>query len=250
MTLGGCSKKYTKSETVEHKINTAGKKKLKIDNIRGSITIARSTDSNSLSVKAYKEIKVKKKYLDRPFTEIDINLDTVGSVITLETDIDKEGEDGIFKFDISKKQRVDYEIRIPDGIEIEIENVSGNISADNLNNDLYIDLVNGDVSVDGYTGRLQCDVTNGDFSGHVDSTRGVEINIINGGITLFLNNYMNASLRAETVHGKITEENLQFKEIIREKKLFKGKLGSGDIKTDIRLENVNGKIRLFGRNEI
>ncbi len=61
---------------------------------------------------------------------------------------------------------------------------------------------------------------------------------------------MNANVRAESINGKITDENLQFKDIMREKKLFKGKLGNGDPNVDIRIETVNGRIKLYGRNEI
>jgi hypothetical protein len=251
--LNGCglmSKKYTKKETVQHQINTEGKTKVKLDNITGSITISRSRDSNSLTVKAYKEIKVKKKFLDMPFDEIEIKIDTISNIVNIKTEINKNGEDGIFKIDMGREQRVDYEITVPSNIEVEVENVNGNITTSGLNNDMKIDLVNGEVALESYTGRLECDITNGSFSGHIDSTKGLDINTINGSVTLFLNNYMSANVRAETVHGKITDENLQFRDIVRERGMFKGKLGSGDSIIDIRIETVNGKIKLYGRNEI
>lgn len=253
LTLNGCglmSKKYTKTETVTHQINTAGKTKVKLDNVNGSITISRSKDSSSLTVKAHKELKVKKKYLDTPFDEIEIKMDTISSVISIATDITKKGEDGFFKFNIGRDQRVDYEISIPENMDIELENVNGNITSNDLKNDIKIDLVNGEVAIEKFIGRMECDITNGSFSGHIDSTRGIDINTINGSVTLFLNNYMNANVRAESVHGKITDENLKFMDIIKEKGMFKGKLGSGDSNTDIRIETVNGKIKLYGRNEI
>ncbi|MEO8210337.1 MAG: hypothetical protein ABI840_07225 [bacterium] len=251
--LNGCglmSKKYTKTETVTHQISTDGKKKIKLDNINGSVTISQSKDSNFLMVKAHKEIKVKKKYLDTPFDEIEVILDTTGSIISVKTEINKKGEDGIFKFNIDRNQRVDYEISVPLNMEIEVENINGNITAGRLTDDLKIDLVNGEVSLENYTGLLECEITNGSFSGHIDSTRGMDINTINGSVTLYLNNYMNANVRAESVHGKITNEQLQFHETIKEKNLFKGKLGSGDSNVDIKIETVNGKIKLYGRNEI
>lgn len=251
--LNGCglmSKKYTKKETVTHQISTEGKKKIKLENINGSVAISQSKDSNALIVKAFKEIKVKKKYLDTPFDEIEVEIDTMGNIITISTDINKSGEDGIFKFNLDRKQRVDYEITVPLNMEIEVENINGNVTAGSLTDDLKIDLVNGEVSLENYRGRLECEVTNGSVSGHIESTEGIDITTINGSVTLYLNNYMNANVRAETVRGKITEEQLQFREMIKEKNLFKGKLGSQESDVDIKVETVNGKIKLYGRNEI
>ena len=61
---------------------------------------------------------------------------------------------------------------------------------------------------------------------------------------------MSANIRAETVNGRIVEENLQFRVIDKEKKMFRGTLGNSDSNIDIKIETVNGKIKLIGRNEI
>lgn len=253
VSISGCGfmgKRYLKTHSEQHQINTAGKSKLKIENVSGNVKFSRGSDSGSVIIKALKEIKVKKKYLDTPFDEIQINVDSGTSIIEITTEINRSGEDGIFKFNLGRDQRVDFEIIIPANLEIDVENVNGNISSNNLNNDLKIDLVNGEVDLENYTGRLECEITNGSFSAEIDSTRGMNVSTINGNVTLHLNNFMNANLRAETVNGKISEENLQFSITEREKKFLKGKLGSGDPDVDLRIETVNGKIRLIGRNEI
>lgn len=253
VSLNGCGsmgKRYLKSSSEQHQISASGKKKVKLENVTGNITVRRSSDSGSVFLKASKEIKVKKKFLDKPFDEIDIRIDTSGSLISISTEYNNNRDDGFFRFNIGRDRRVDYEISIPEDMDLEIENVNGVFSAKDLNNDLKIDLVNGEVDLINYTGRLDCEITNGSFSGEIDSTRGIDISTINGSVTLHLNNYMNANVRAETVNGRITEENLQFRIIDKEKKMFKGTLGNGDSNTDIKIETVNGKIKLIGRNEI
>ncbi|MBK8550421.1 MAG: hypothetical protein IPL53_04895 [Ignavibacteria bacterium] len=253
VSVNGCGfmgKRYLKTHSEKHEINTFGKSKIKLDNVSGNVKISQSNDSGILIINASKQIKVKKKYLDKPFDEIGVKIDSDGSVIEISTEINRSGEDGFFKFNIGRDQKVDYEIVIPANLEIEIENVNGDITANRLNNDISIDLVNGEVELDGYTGRLNCEITNGSFSAEVDSTRGMDVSTINGGVTLNLNNFMNANLRAETVNGRITDENLQFRIEDREKKSLKGKLGTGDSNVDIKIETVNGKIKLIGRNEI
>jgi len=253
VSLNGCGmmgKRYVKSNSEQHQISASGKKKIKLENIVGNIVISRSSDSGSIFVKASKEIKVKKKYIDRPFDEIELKIDTSGNIISITSEYNNNRDDGFFKFNISRDRRVDYEITVPSNLEVEIENVNGDFTAKNLDNDLKIDLVNGEVDLMNYTGRLDCEITNGSFSGEIDSTRGIDISTINGSVTLNLNNFMNANIKAETVNGRIVEENLQFRVIDKEKKMFRGTLGNSDSNTDIKIETVNGKIKLIGRNEI
>jgi DUF4097 and DUF4098 domain-containing protein YvlB len=236
--FSGCSllsKKYLKSGSEQHQVSIAGKQKVKLENVTGNITINHSSDSGFMTVRATKEIKVKKKDLDKPFEEIRILIDTLSSEIRIYSEIN---------------ERTDYEITIPSNIEIEIENVNGEVTTNKLNNDMKIDLVNGDVSLDKFSGKLECDIVNGTFSADIDSTKGMDISTINGSVKLTLSNFLNARIKAETTNGRITDENLRFSEIEKEKKVFRGKLGTGEVKADIRIETLNGKIKLIGRNEI
>ncbi len=253
LTSAGCgifSKKYLKTETVNQKISTTGKTKLVIDNVNGSITISRSKDSNMVNLKATKEVKVQKKFLNTPLDEIEIKFDTVSSILRITTELTKNEDQGIFRVDIHKEQRVDYEVQIPSNLEVELQNINGNIISNDLNNDLKIDLVNGEVSLYKYSGSLNCDMTNGSFSAEIDSTRGLQIQTVNGKITLTLNNNINANLRAETVNGKISDDNLRFRNVSKDKKQFRAKLGNEDSNIDIKTETVNGNIKLLGKNDI
>ena len=157
---------------------------------------------------------------------------------------------GIKFFNLGRNPTVDYDLYIPENIEIEIENINGDLSAKNLNNSLKISLVNGDAEIENYTGTLNCEITNGSFYGEVDSTEGINVSIINGSITLNLSNFMNANISAETVNGKISNENIQLRELRKEKKLLKAKIGNQETDVEIKVETVNGKIKLTGKNEI
>ncbi|MBL8006715.1 MAG: hypothetical protein JNJ56_04240 [Ignavibacteria bacterium] len=249
--FNGCgflAKKYTKSETEEIRINTAGKRKISLENISGNIRIIKSSDSSAIIIKALKETKVKKKELETPFDEIKIETDTNSENISVRTVINKNV--GIKFFNLGRNPTVDYDLYIPENIEIEIENINGDLSAKNLNNSLKISLVNGDAEIENYTGTLNCEITNGSFYGEVDSTEGINVSIINGSITMNLSNFMNANISAETVNGKISNENIQLRELRKEKKLLKAKIGNQETDVEIKVETVNGKIKLTGKNEI
>ncbi len=251
--MNGCgllSKKYVKSDKEVHRVSAEGKKTILIENINGNISFVRSSDSGIVKIVAEKEIKVKKKYLNTPFDEITIEIDSAGNEIKIESIINNKGRDDGFNFNFDRKQKVDYEISVPEGISISVENVNGKISADNISNDLKIDQVNGSVDLDNYSGLLECDLTNGSFSGVIDSTKGININVINGSVTLNLSNYISARVNAQSENGKISTDNLKFSDIIQEKKSFKGNLGTEDNRSEIIIETVNGKIVLTGNKEI
>jgi len=245
---GFLSKKYTKTEKSEISISTVSKKKISLDNTNGEIKILKSTDVNKLVIIAHKEIKVKKKNLETPFDEIIIDIDTNSDVISVTSKIKDKGEVQFFHF--GKETRIDYDIYVPENIEIEIVNVNGNIDSKTITNDLRIELTNGDVDLERYTGKLNCEITNGAFNGRIDSTNGINIEVINGSVELNLNNFINANVTAETMNGKISEENLQFRDLKKGKKSLSGKLGNTDNKVDIHIETTNGKIKLFGNSEI
>lgn len=249
--MNGCgfiAKKYTKTETTTHNISVVNKKSVSLKNVHGNVMISQNSDSNMMTIRAFKEIKVKKKYRDTPFDEIEIEIDTSSDIISISTEINQKGSDKLFNF--GRNQRVDYEIYLPPNIDIEIDNVNGNISSSGARNNLNISLINGDVDLSYYTGRIECEITNGAFSGKIDSTSGIYVNTINGGITLFLNNYINANIFAESINSRITDENLQLRDLMKEKKLLRGKIGNTNTDVDIKIESINGKIKLFGRNEI
>ena len=251
--FSGCSllsKKYLKTSSEQRQVSIAGKQKVRLENVTGNIIINHGSDSGFITVKSTKELKVKKKDLDTPFDEIRIVIDTVSSEIKINSEISNPRDNSFFKLNFGKDSKIDYDITIPSDIEMVIENVNGDITSDRLNNDLKIDLVNGDVSVEKYSGKMECDIVNGSLSADIDSTKGMNISTVNGSVKLILSNYINARIKAETTNGKITDENLRFSQIEKEKKVFKGKLGSGEDKADIRIETLNGKIKLIGRNEI
>ncbi|HMQ68667.1 MAG TPA: hypothetical protein PKA90_06695 [Ignavibacteria bacterium] len=244
------SKRYLKTESFERTVSTADIKKIRLENISGNIQIKQGTDSSQLIVEAIKEIKVRKKDLDKPLDEIEIKIDTEDNVIRIKTEYSTPERKTIFRINMGNMANVDYVITVPPGIDLNIENINGNVTSDKLDNDLTLDLVNGKTTITNYSGILECKIVNGSFTGEIINTNGVSINSVNGSITLNLNNYINAEISAETVNGKISDSNLMIKEIEKKKRKFKGYLGSGSPDTQIKASTVNGKIQFIGKDEI
>lgn len=253
VSFNGCgymSKKYLKTKSEEHTISTLNKRKIKLENISGNVLIKQGSDSSQMIVEATKKVKVRKKDLDEPFDEIEIRIDTDDDVIKITSQNHFNRRVTIFKFISENSASVDYEITVPAGIELDINNVNGNVTSDNLNNDLSLNLVNGKTDLSNYSGILECETVNGSVNAEILSTNGVDVNTVNGSITLNLNNYINAEIDAQTVNGKISDSNLIIKEIESKKRRFKGYLGSGTPEIMIKTRTVNGKIKFIGKDEI
>lgn len=239
----GCSlfsKRYEKKEVNDFNINTKGKKSLSINNVSGSIKISKNTTDSILRVKAEVITYVSKKELNKSSDELRIKIDTSGNDISFDNEYYKEKR--IFHFDIGRKDKINYEISVPQNLDITIENVSGKIDIDNIENNLKIDLVNGDATLSNTPGNVEVEVTNGKIKCDLDSSKGLNLNTVNGSITLNLSGTFSGYFRADCVNGKVVVKDLDFKKYEESKKSFEGKLGESNV--NVKLETVNGKIYL------
>lgn len=241
--MTGCSslgRKYTKTETDKFTLNAANKRTISLENISGDITITKSEDS-TIKITAVKEVKVRKKDLETPFDEIRITIDTVTSTVKIGYEAD-DFDEGLFSK--VRQPEITYTIQVPSFLDLKIDNVHGNISLNNLENNTNIDLITGEVNMEHVSGNIRIDMANGDVTGLIDSTKGISVELINGDIRFTLNAGVNAKLDAEWAHGKFEYDGLSFTNVDKERERFRGVLGTGA--SDIKIDIVNGKIKVFG----
>jgi DUF4097 and DUF4098 domain-containing protein YvlB len=246
---GGCSlfsRKLTKNETIKRSVSASNRKKVKVENVNGNIYVNRDTLlSNEIKISYTLQSTVKKKDQDKPINDLSVDIDTTGEIVSLKGNFEREHK-GIFN--VGHTRQIDFHLTIPPGIAIDLEGVNGIISVDGIEKDIRIDLTNGEVSFNKTPGFIECSLVNGHISGHLDSTNGAKIDITNGDISLFLAGGVKGLVKAETVNGKISYENLSFTDLNKEKKTLSGRLGlSGN---RIILESVNGKIKLYGTSQV
>jgi hypothetical protein len=236
-----CSfKRYDKSEVSEYKINVNGKTKVSLENKSGDIKVYKGDSSTGLVVKAEKITKVKKRDLNEPFTEAYVDIDTSSEIVRIRGEIEKER--GFIRFNINEKTEINYTITLPPGIKFSVDNTNGSASFNNISNDLDINIINGHVDVDNISGLNKFDITNGKMKGSLDSTKGLTIDIINGGVDFKLDSNFSAIFNVETVNGKVTEENLNFTTLTSERKSLKGRIGNSN--AVVKIDIVNGKVVL------
>lgn len=241
--FSGCSlfqKRYEKSEKKEISVNTSGKKKVVLDNTNGDVKIVKNTTDSSLRIKAEGVFHLTKKELKEDIERIKIHIDSTGDVIRIKTDYVKEKRFFNFHFDIGSD--IDYELAVPEGIEISVDNTNGKAEVKEVKNDISLNLTNGSVTFDNPTGHIKVDITNGKIRGELDSIKGLNFKMTNGSISLSLGDKFSGRFNLETVNGKIKTNDLEFKNVSKEKKNFKGSLGESD--AEIYMETVNGNIKL------
>ena len=243
MTLQGCSlfkKHYEKTEVKDFTVNSADKKKLFLDNVNGNVKILKNTSGDNVRIKAEITAYVTKKELDKPLDEFKILIDSTGDKINIRSERIKEKH--FFNFSIGNSDRVNYEIYVPSNLEVSVENTNGKLYFEDIENNIKVNQTNGNISVKRITGETKFDITNGKFEGDIDSIKSLKLNIVNGNVTLNLDEKISAKFNVSTVNGKVTKKDLPFTYTEDDKKSFSGTLGKGD--AEIKIDVVNGKINL------
>lgn len=243
----GCSlmrKRYEKSEQKEFAFKLGEKKSLTLDNVNGRVSIRRSINDSLIKIKADLQTSVTKKELDEPIKNIRIEIDSSDTEIRVKTNMDYEKK--MFRFNIGKSTKVDYDIEVPAGISVSVNNTNGKIYLEDLtNNDITVDVTNGGIKAEKVFGMLKFDVTNGSISAELDSVRGIDFETVNGSIKIKAGDKFSGMIDAGVVNGKISTKNLNIRIDSEGRKYLKGKIGESD--AVIKLNTVNGKINIEKR---
>ncbi|MEJ2503155.1 MAG: DUF4097 family beta strand repeat-containing protein [Gemmatimonadota bacterium] len=143
--------------------------------------------------------------------------------------------------------KVDFDIRVPEGVRFAGHTVNGSVDAEEIRADVRASTVNGNVDV-ATTGFAEASSVNGDIScrlGRSAFDGDVEFETVNGSITIEMPDGLNADFRANTVNGSIDSD---FPILVTGKvsrRSLRGTIGDGG--PELRLSTVNGSIRLRKR---
>jgi DUF4097 and DUF4098 domain-containing protein YvlB len=237
--LTGCSR-HKKVETDEFTLNHIGKTKVRLENIHGDIIIHKWDSTAGFIIKAERIASVRKRDLDKPLSLLRVNIDTSDSEILIESIYEKER--GIFKLQFGDN-KINYKIYLPDNLTMNIENVNGEIEIYDCSNDFNVENVNGKVLVKNLTGNNKFDLVNGKFEAFLDSVKGLNVESVNGSITLNLDSSFKGGFDAEWVNGKFNNEGFAFNVSETDKKHFRGFIN--EKQPEIKLQTVNGKITIL-----
>lgn len=243
ISFSGCSlfkKRYEKVEKKEVKINTAGKKKIVLDNTNGDIKIVKSNEDSVLMIKAEATFHLTRKELNEDLERIKFKIDSSSDIIEVKSDFLKENKFQIFNVKFGSS--IDYVLYVPEGLDVAIDNTNGKAEVSNVTNNVSLELTNGSAKLDHPTGKITVDIKNGKVRGDLDSIKGLDIKTVNGSVSLNLADSFTGKFKMETVNGKFRKKEFDFKDVYEEKRNFRGTLGNGE--TIVNIETTNGSINL------
>ncbi len=142
---------------------------------------------------------------------------------------------------------VEYTLTVPRGARIEsIELINGALDLAGLAGEINASSINGRVTARELSGAAKLSTINGPLEAtftRLDPAHTLSLNSVNGTVTLVIPSDANASVKANTVHGTITND---FGLPVRHGRFvgtdLAGQIGQGGPR--IRLGNVNGTIQL------
>jgi len=219
--------------------------RVSVSNVNGSITV-KAWDRNEVKLIAIKTADSKERLAD-----VEIKIDAKPDSLSVETNYDNGKNWGNGDRWRNGKLQVDYELSVPRGAVLnEIETVNGSVTVADFSNVTKISAVNGNVRAANLRGRANLSTVNGEVFANfdqLDSASKINLDTVNGRVTLSIPSDSNATLRADSVNGNISNE---FGLPVRKGKYvgrdLYGKLGSGEVQ--IKLSSVNGGLSI-GRNK-
>jgi DUF4097 and DUF4098 domain-containing protein YvlB len=216
--------------------------RVNLANINGGVQI-KVWDRPSVQVDA-----IKKAYRKERLDEARIEVTATEENIRIKTEY-PDGEQNFRSGEgrYNNPATVEYSLTVPRKAVLEsIELVNGSLDIDGVEGNVKASSINGKVSARGLLGEAKLSTINGQLLAtftQLDESKSISLNSVNGNLTLVIPSDSNASIRAATVHGGITNDfGLQVRHGEYVGHDLEGQIGNGGPR--IKLGNVNGGIKI------
>ncbi|MDQ6786267.1 MAG: DUF4097 family beta strand repeat-containing protein, partial [Acidobacteriota bacterium] len=182
----------------------------------------------------------------------EVKIDARQDSIQVETDYYKAQRVGDHNWKNNGKLVVEYHLTVPrTAVLDEIETVNGGINISNAANMTKASAVNGEVRAINLRGTANLSTVNGTVQADFDQLQTgsrISLDTVNGTVDLIIPSDANATLKADTVNGSITNDfGLPVHKGQFVGKDMYGRIGSGDVQ--IKLNSVNGGLSIKRKND-
>jgi DUF4097 and DUF4098 domain-containing protein YvlB len=218
--------------------------KIEVSNVNGSITID-TWDSPQIKLEVVKTANSKEALAD-----LTVNIEATLNNFSVDVDYGNWKNKG--KWNRNSNLEASFHLTVPrTAVLNEIQTVNGSVTIDNSNNYTKASTVNGTVQATRLQGNSELSTVNGTvladyeklFSGNL-----ISLSTVNGRASLTIPSDANATLRAESLNGKITNDfGLPVRKGEYVGRDMYGKVGTGEVK--IKLESVNGELEVRRKND-
>lgn len=221
--------------------------RVSVSNVNGSITID-TWDRKEVKLEAVKTADTKEG-----LSEVEIKIDARADSLNVETNYDNWKRDGGNRgWKNYNKRTVEYRLTVPKNAVLdEIETVNGSVNITNSNNLTKASTVNGQVTATNLRGTAELSTVNGTVEANFDqlqSSSKISLNTVNGQVNLVIPSDANATVKADTVNGSISNDfGLPVRKGQYVGRDLYGKIGSGEVQ--IRLNSVNGGLNIKRKDD-
>jgi DUF4097 and DUF4098 domain-containing protein YvlB len=216
--------------------------RVSLENINGGVKI-KVWDRAAVQVDA-----IKKAYKRERLNEAKIEVVATEENVKIKTDYPDEQQ--TFRSGEGRWENpaiVEYALTVPRKAVLEsIEMVNGGVDIDGVEGSVKASSINGSVTARGLLGEARLSTINGPLRAtftQLDAAKVISLNSVNGTVTLIIPSDSNASFRAATVHGSISNDfGMQVRHGEYVGHNLDGQIGNGGPR--IKLDNVNGGIQI------
>ena len=216
--------------------------RVSLENINGDVQI-KVWDRAAVQVDA-----VKRAYRKDRLTEATIEVNATEENVRIRTeypDGPQNFRSGQGRYD--NPATVDYTLTVPRKVMLEsVELINGSIDIEGVEGNVKASSINGRLNARGLLGEARLSTINGPLNAsfnQLDESKAISLGSVNGSVTLVIPSNSNASVKAGTVHGGISNDfALKVKHGEYVGHSMDGQIGTGGPK--IKLGNVNGGIRV------
>ncbi len=221
--------------------------RVNISNVNGSITVE-AWNRNEVKLEYTKVADSKERLSD-----VEVKIVSRPDYFGVETDYGNwKNKDSGDRWKNGGKLNVEFRLMLPRGAVLnEVETVNGSVTVSDFINITKISAVNGSVNASNIRGTAKLSTVNGEVKADFDRLEAgskISLDTVNGRVNLVLPSDANATVRADSLNGNITND---FGLPVRKGKYvgrdLYGKLGNGEVQ--IRLNSVNGGLTISRKDD-
>jgi hypothetical protein len=210
------------TRTVSENVPVEEQKRIRLEGVNGQVAITAERGASSVRMSASLRVGSSESTQDAEegMNQLEIRVTNRSDEVLVQT-LQPNDPGG-------RQYVVDYTIIVPSHLVIDVHQSNGHVSAEGIENSLFVDVLNGTVEATvtwPFTGEIRLSAINGDFDLRIPTD-------------------MSAQLSAFVDTGTITVDNLDVVDAVRTDQTLKGTLGDGAGLID--LETMNGRIELAG----
>jgi hypothetical protein len=212
---------FAAEASFRQRIDVAAQIRLTLEGVSGGITVTEVAGSDSIVIAGVRRVR------SESIQDAEAHLESLEVIISSSADeVSVETDQPVRSY--GRNYEVNYDIVVPAGLDLDIDNINGQIVLEDITGNIYVDLVNG---------QVVAEVT-------MPAGGTIDIGVVNGEIDLNIPKTTSSEFSAAIVNGSINMSGLVLQDPVSSSVSLTGTLGLGD--GTISLNLVNGTISIVG----